>query len=173
MKRGAEQQVVPSQSKRSKSEKKKEKEEPITKGSGKSKGSYRNGRLDISQTGAREGDVLIGINENQTKGARLRCVSGKVDISQKEVDRVGKDSIVQLLSQWFSGSKARAADYFDSLDRDELPAHQPLGKSCTCDSRLHNKQCTHSPCLTFVIVQPGMLLDTVQKVGIGSLEDRE
>ena len=116
-------------------------------------------------TGARTGDVIVGINEGQTKGVRLRVVDGSTDVCGKAVDKFGEEAVTDAYAKWFRLSKARARQTLMDRERDQFATHHALGQACTCDYK-RAASCQHEPGMRFVIVEPGMLQESAALVRI-------
>ena len=148
-------------------------EEESTSSAAKSKGkegfSFKKkfGRSKIATvllTGATAGDVLVGINDNTTKGAVLRVSEGVIQSWSQwmESDDL-KEATVSTLSRYWKCSAAEAERRLKQNScREDQPNHDPAGKSCKCDFK---KLCDCPSTCKFVIEQPGVLRSYAEESG--------
>eukprot|EP00011_Vannellida_sp_DIVA3-517-6-12_P013194 CAMPEP_0114636566 /NCGR_PEP_ID=MMETSP0168-20121206/17052_1 /TAXON_ID=95228 ORGANISM="Vannella sp., Strain DIVA3 517/6/12" /NCGR_SAMPLE_ID=MMETSP0168 /ASSEMBLY_ACC=CAM_ASM_000044 /LENGTH=1272 /DNA_ID=CAMNT_0001848283 /DNA_START=143 /DNA_END=3962 /DNA_ORIENTATION=+ len=121
-------------------------------------------RNDVRFTGARVGDVIVGINEGQTKGVRLKVVDGETFVCGKAVEKFGEEAVVEAYAKWYRLSKARARQLLMDRERDSHATHHALGQACNCDPK-RAAVCPHDPGMRFVIVEPGQLQVSAGLVG--------
>lgn len=129
-------------------------------------------RNDVRFTGARVGDVIVGINEGQTQGVRLKVVEGATAVCAKSVEKFGEEAVTDAYAKWYRLSKARARQTLMDRERDQFASHHALGQACTCDYK-RATYCQHEPGMRFVIVEPGKLQESAALAGEEDLKALE
>lgn len=128
----------------------------------------------VGVVGCEEGDELVAIPTTAMKNTRIKIVKGFCCPSSEMVNRFclargGEVRAAEALASYWDVGFEEAFERFRNHNRGHSNgAHQPFGKTCSCDCR-RPTTCLHEPECRFVIISPGTLYEYCEEFGTTDL----